>query len=257
VHFVNSTVNGPLGLHCKRTSANKIDILGSEHQWIRINTRLIVYHTLTSMPETSGLVHISPVQVDATVATVHLWGQPKPQVGTVPHSASGGIQGLAQRSAIAVSEGHAGGLRNSNLSDCYSTDVTTCAPLPSFLKSARKPRMSTHGERQHGLSSLKYHSSSGSSSVSSITSMGSEGDKKACVERRKRDKQQQVTASRHASDKADKPCGRPRGDRCKVQRSLSHQRIPSDSSSDPSSSDSDQSSSSCFSGGGYQRAFRS
>jgi len=142
------------------------------------------------MSGTSGLSHLSPVQADATVATTHSRGQPKPQDGIAPHSASGDIQGLAQPSATAASDRHSGGLRNSNLSDGYSTDVTTYAPLPSFLKPARKSRISTHSERRHGLPSLKYRSSSGSSSISSISSMGSEDDKKACIERRDKDKQQ-------------------------------------------------------------------
>jgi len=101
----------------------------------------------TSMPGTSGLVHVGPVQADETVAPAHSRGQPKPQGGIDPHSASGDIQGLAQPSATAASVKHSGGLRNSNLSEVYSTDVTTYAPLPSFLKSERKPRISTHGER--------------------------------------------------------------------------------------------------------------
>jgi len=96
------------------------------------------------MQGTSGLAHISPVQADATVATVHSSGQPKPQGSIAPHSASGEIQGLAQPSAAAACVKHSGGLRNSNLSDGYSIDMTTYTPLPSFLKSARKPRISTH-----------------------------------------------------------------------------------------------------------------
>jgi len=107
------------------------------------------------MPGTSGLAHVSPVQADATVATAHSRGQPQPQGGTAPHSAPGVIQGLAQPSAIAANERHSGRLRNSSLFKDYSTDVTTYAPLPFFLKSARKPRISTHGERRHGLPSLK------------------------------------------------------------------------------------------------------
>jgi len=88
----------------------------------------------TSIPGTYGLSHVSPVQADATVATVHSRSQPKPQGGIAPHSASGDIQGLAQPSATTTSVRHCGGLRNSNLSEGYSTDVTTYTPLPSFLK---------------------------------------------------------------------------------------------------------------------------
>ena len=83
------------------------------------------------MQDTSGLAHVSPVQADATVATAHSRGQPKPQGSIAPHSASGDIQGLAQPSATAASVKYSGGLRNSNLSEGYSTDVTTYAPLPS------------------------------------------------------------------------------------------------------------------------------
>jgi len=108
----------------------------------------------TSIQSTSGLAHVSPVQADATVATAHWRGQPKLQGNIARHSASGDIQGLAQPSATAASVKHSGGLRNSNLSEGYSTDVTTYAPLPSFLKSARKPRISTHSERRHGLPEL-------------------------------------------------------------------------------------------------------
>jgi len=43
----------------------------------------------TSMQGTSGLAHVSPVQADATVATAHSSGQPKPQGSIAPHSASG------------------------------------------------------------------------------------------------------------------------------------------------------------------------
>jgi len=96
----------------------------------------------TSMQGTSGLAHISPVQADATVATAHPRHQPKPQGSTAPHSALGDLQGLAQR-ATAASVKHSGGLRNSNLSKGCSTGVTTYAPLPSFLKSACNPRIST------------------------------------------------------------------------------------------------------------------
>ena len=127
-----------------------------------------------------------------------------------------GIQGLAQPSATAASVKHSGGLRNSNLSKGYSTDVTTYVFLPSFVKSTRKPRISTHSERRHGLPSLTYRSSSGS--ISSISSMGSEDDKKAGIKRRDKDKQQRSTtiqARRHSSDKAAKQCARSRGDRCK------------------------------------------
>jgi len=152
------------------------------------------------------------MQADATVATVHSRGQPKPQSSIAPHSASGDIQGLAQLSVTAASVKHSGGLRNSNLSEDYSTDVTTYAPLPSFLKSARKPRISTHSQRRHTLPSLyiAYRSSSGSSSISSISSMGSEDDQNAGIERDK-DKQQRSTtirAGRHSSDKVAKQCAR-------------------------------------------------
>jgi len=163
------------------------------------------------MQGTSGLAHVSPVQADATVATAHSRGQPKPQGSIAPHSASGEIQGLAQPSATAASVKHSGGLRNSNLSEGYSTDVTIYAPLPSFQKSARKPRISTHSERRHGLPSLTYRSSSGSSSISTISCMGSEDDQKAGIERRDRDKQQRSTtipAGRRSSDKAAKQCAR-------------------------------------------------
>jgi len=108
----------------------------------------------TSIQSTSGLAHVSPVQADATVATAHWRGQPKLQGNIARHSASGDIQGLAQPSATAASVKHSGGLRNSNISEGYSTGVTTYAPLPSFLKSARKPRISTHSERRHGLPEL-------------------------------------------------------------------------------------------------------
>ena len=178
-----------------------------------------------------GLVHVGPVQADATVATAYSSGQPKPRGSIAPHSASGDIQGLVQPSGTAASVKHSGGLRNSNLSEGYSTDVTTYAPLPSFLKSARKPRISTHSERRHWLPSLTYRSSSGSSSISSISSIWSEDDTKACIERRNKDKQQRSTtvkARHHSSDKAAKQCGRSRGDCCKSQRSLSRHRIPND-----------------------------
>jgi len=161
-----------------------------------------------SMQGTSGQAHVSPVQADVTVATAHSRGQPKPQ-GDCLSFCLGGIQGLAQPSATAASVKHSGGLRNSNLSKGYSTDVTTYAPLPSCLKSAHKTRISTHSERRHGLLSLTYHSSSGSSSISSISSMGSEDDKKAGIGCRDQDKQQcstTVKARRHSSDKAAKQC---------------------------------------------------
>jgi len=106
------------------------------------------------------------------------------------------------------------------------------------------------------LPSLTYRSSSGSSSISSISSMGSEDDKKAGIERREKDKQQCSTtlrAGRHSSDKVAKQCARSRGDRCKSQRSLSRHQISNDPSSDPSSSDSDSSLSSS-SGGDRKRA---
>jgi len=196
------------------------------------------------------------VQADATVATAHLRGQPKPQGSTAPHSASGDIQGLAQPSASAASIKHSGGLRNSNLSEGYSTDVTTYVPLPSCLISSRKPRISTHSERRHGLLSLTYCSSSVSSSISSISSTGSEDDQKAGIERRDKDKQQRsitIRTGRHSSDKAAKQCAWSRGDRCKSQRSLSRHQISNDPSSDPSSSDSGSLSSS-FSSGDRKRA---
>jgi len=120
---------------------------------------LTVTRVESKSPKIMALVTLS------LVATVHSRGQAKPQGGTAP-PASGNIQDLAQRSAVAASERHSGRLRNSNLSEGYSTDVTTYAPLPSFLKSARKPRISTHGARRHGLPSLKHHSLSGSSSIS-------------------------------------------------------------------------------------------
>jgi len=163
----------------------------------------------TSIQGTSGLAHVSPVQADATVATAHSRGQPHPQGSIAPHSASGDIQSLAQPCAAAARVKHSGALRNSNLSEGYSTDVTTYAPLPSFLKSACKPRISTHSERRHGLPSLTYRSSSGSSSISSTSSMGSEDDQKAGIERREKDKQQRSTtirAGRHSSDKVAKQC---------------------------------------------------
>ena len=81
-----------------------------------------------------------------TLATAHSRGQPNSQGGIAPHSASGDIQGLAQPSATAASAKHSEGLRNSNLSEGYSTDLTTYAPLPSFLNSERKPSISTHSE---------------------------------------------------------------------------------------------------------------
>jgi len=205
----------------------------------------------TSMQGTLGLAHVSPVQADATVATAHSRGQPKPQGSIAPHSASGDIQGLAQPSAAAASVKHSGVLRNSNLSEGYSTDVTTYALLPSFLKSAGKPRISTHSERRHVLPSLSYRRSSGSSSVSSISSMGSEDDQKAGQEHRDKDKQQCSTTIRagcHSSDKTAKQCARSRGDRCKSQRSLSRHQISNNPSSDPSSSDSGSSSSSSSDG---------
>ena len=158
------------------------------------------------------------MQAYATVATAHSRGQPKPQGSIAPHSASGDIQGLAQPSATAASVKNSGGLRNSNHSEGYFTDVTTYAPLPSFLKSARKPRISTHSERRHGLPSLTYRSTSGSSSISSISRFGSEDDQQAGIERREKDKQQRSTtirAGRHSSDKVAKQCARSRGDRCK------------------------------------------
>ena len=89
--------------------------------------------------------------------------------------------------------------------------MTTYAPLPSFLKSARNPRISTHSEQRHGLPGLTYRSSSGSSSICSISSTGSEDDKKAGIERRDRDKQQRSTTVQgrcHSSDKAAKQCAR-------------------------------------------------
>jgi len=136
------------------------------------------------MQGTSGLAHVCPVQADVTVATAHSRDQPKPQGSIAPHSASGYIQGLAQPSATAGSVKHSGGLRNSNLSEGYSTNVTTYSPLPSFLKSEREPSKSTHsGDRRHGLLSLTYRSSSSSNSISSISYMGSEDDKKAGIER--------------------------------------------------------------------------
>jgi len=140
------------------------------------------------MQGTLGLAHVSPMQADATVATAHSRGQPQDSVAA--HSASADIQGLAQPSATAASVKHSGGLRNSNLSEGCSTDVTTYALFSSFLKSARKPRISTHSERRHVLPSLTYRSSSGSSSICSISSMGSEDDQKAGTERRDKDKQQ-------------------------------------------------------------------
>ena len=117
------------------------------------------------------------------------------------------------------------------------------------------PRISTHRERRHGLPSLTYRSSSGSSSISSISRFGSEDDQQAGIERREKDKQQRSTtirAGRHSSDKVAKQCARSRGDRCKSQRSLNRHQIAIDPSSDPSSSDSDSSSSS--SGGDRKRA---
>ena len=168
------------------------------------------------MPGTSGMAHVCPVQADATAATVHSRGQPKPQGSNAPHSASGDIQGLSQPSAAAASVRNSVVLRNSNLSEGYSTDVTTYVPLPSFLKSERKPRISTHSERRHRLPSLKYRSSSGSSSIISISSMGSQDDQKACIEHRDKDKQQRATAVKarcHSSDKAAKQCGSSRGHR--------------------------------------------
>ena len=134
--------------------------------------------------------------------------------------------------------------------------MTTYAPLPSFLKSERKPGISTHSERRHGLSSLAYRSSSGSSSMSSISSLGSEDDQQAGKEHREKDRQQRSTtirAGRHSSDKVAKQCVRSRVVRCKSQRSLSRHRISNDPSSDPSSSDS-VSSSSSSSGGDCKRA---
>jgi len=208
------------------------------------------------MQGTSGLAHVSLVQADATVATTHSSGQPKPQGSIAPHSVSGDIQGLAQPCATAASVKHSGWLRNSNLSGGYSTDVTTYAPLPSFLKSICKPRISTHSERRHGLPSLTYRSSSGSSSISSINSMGSEDDKKAGIERCDKDNQQRsmtIQARRHSSEKAAKQCAKSRGDHCKSQRSLSRHQISNDPSSGPSSSDSGSSSSSS-SGGDCKRA---
>ena len=190
------------------------------------------------------------------MATAHSRGQPKPQGSIAPHSASGDIQGLVQPSATAASVKHSGGLRNSSLSEGYSTDVTTYAFLPCFLKSARKLRISTHSERRHVLPSLTYRSSSGSSSISSISSMGSEDDQKAGIERRDEDKQQRSTtfrAGRHSYDKTAKQCTRSRGDRCKSQHSLSRHQISNNPSSNPSSSDSGSSSSSP-SGGDHKRA---
>ena len=55
------------------------------------------------MQGASGLAHVSPVQADATVATAHSRGQPKPQGSITPHFAFGDIQGLAQLSATAAS----------------------------------------------------------------------------------------------------------------------------------------------------------
>ena len=194
------------------------------------------------------------MQADATVAPAHSRGQPQGSIAS--HSASGDIQSLAQPSTAAARVKHSGGLRNSNLSEGYSTDVTTHAPLPSFLKSARKPRISTHSERRHGLPSLTYRSSSGSNSISLISSMGSEDDQKSGIERRDKDKQQRLTtiqARRHSSDKAAKQCARLRGDRCKSQRSLSLHQISNNPSCDPSSSDSG-STSSTSSGGHRKRA---
>ena len=63
----------------------------------------------TSMQGTSGLAHVGPVQANATVATVHSSGQPKPQGIITPHSASGDIQGLAQPCATTASVKYSGG----------------------------------------------------------------------------------------------------------------------------------------------------
>ena len=169
----------------------------------------------SSIQRTSGLAHVSPVQADATVATAHSRGQPNLQGSIAPHFTSGDIQGLAQPSATAASVKHSGGLRNSNLSDGYSTDVTTYAPLPSFLKFARKPRVSTHSERRQGLQSLTYRGSSDSSSVSSISSKGSEDDKQAGIERRDKDKQQRSTTIQARRHLSAMQCARSRGYRCK------------------------------------------
>ena len=165
----------------------------------------------TSIPGIYGLAHVSPVQADATVATVHSRGQPKPQGGIAPHSVLGDIQGLAQPSATAASVKRSGGLRNSNLPESYSTEVTTYAPLPSFLKSERKPRVSTHSERRHRLPSLTYCSSSGSSSISSISSVGSEDDKKAGIERRDKDKQQRSSTVKQGVIRQTRPLSNAEG----------------------------------------------
>jgi len=133
--------------------------------------------------------------------------------------------------------------------------MTTYAPLPSFLKSARKPKILIHSERRHGLPSLAYRISSDSSSISSISSVGSEDDGKTGVEHRVNDKQKRpitIQARRHTSDKAVKQCAKSRGDRCKSQRSLSRPQISNDPFSDQSSSDSGTSSSSS-SGGDRKR----
>ena len=73
----------------------------------------------SSIQGTSGLADVSPVQADATVATVHSRGppKPKPRSSIAPHSASGDFQGLAQPSVTAAGVNHSGGLRNSNLSE--------------------------------------------------------------------------------------------------------------------------------------------
>jgi len=63
----------------------------------------------TSIQGTSGLAHVRPVQADATMATAHSSGQPKPQGIIAPHSASGDIQGLAQPCATTASVKYSGG----------------------------------------------------------------------------------------------------------------------------------------------------
>jgi len=207
-----------------------------------------IFSRETSIQGTSDQAHVSPVQANATVVTAHSRGQLKPP-GSIVTPVVGDIQGLSKPSAAAASVKHSGGVRNSNLSDGYSTDETNYKPLPSSLKSARKPRISTHSERQHRLPSLAYRSSSGSSSISSIICMGIEDDKKTGIECRDKDKQQRSTSiqsRRHSADKATKQCARSGGDRCKSRRSVSRHHISNDPSSDPSSSDSGSSSSSFF-----------
>ena len=51
----------------------------------------------TSIQGTSGLAQISPVQGDATVATAHMRGQPKPLGSIDPHSASGTFKVLVNQ----------------------------------------------------------------------------------------------------------------------------------------------------------------